>query len=861
MPTQTFISTKRSIKDARMRLRAGAFTFMVALVCLQSTLVAAQIDPTVATVTFDIPAQRADLALTQFAEQADLTLVFRVVEVRDKRANALKGNFSLEEGVRRLLKGTGLNPTFGSELVLKVAESTSAEPEGSKVAERGSVKSAMAGIAAILFGAAANGQSAGQDSGVSKLEEIVVTAQRRAENLQEIPLAITALDRERLQRAGITSPERLEFVAPNVTFAQSGADNRISIRGVSSTGIEVNADPVVGIFSDGIYQSRSSQALAGFVDMERVEILRGPQGTLYGRNTTAGSINLISRSPESEFGFSVEGVLGDFDHQGVRGHVNVPVSDSVAIRVAGLREKRDGWAENLLRGGDTNNDEDQSYVRGIALIDVSEEFQVTLRASYWDQGGQGSGFNAYKILGQQEAFDGAFNSSNPFAGFSTGLADPDGNPSDPYEFSNDIRARRDIEQAQMSLTLDYDFGGAAVTSISAYNKFNRFTRQDSDFSELDIFDVDVLQDVQTFTQELQLRSADSSAIDWVVGLFYLDDEVDELFVVRNLSEGFLTPILGPFLINRSGQATTSSLALFGQTTFSLGEQTRLTVGARWTSDDKDISVRNLGTEIDNSDDFSETTWRVALDHDLSDRALVYGYVASGFKSGGFNLNVDSAFDPETVVTAELGLKLSLPGSGFINIAGFYSDFDDLQVNSFDPETISSFLRNAAKAEVLGVEIEGELRHNDTWVLTGSLSYQDASYEDFVVDDPFAPGVNLVDLSGRSLPRAPDLSAKLALSRDIDLGDSGVLRPLVQFSYFGENYQTEFNQPLDRQSSYSKTDLRLFWESSDSRYNIQAFVTNLEDEAVLISGVYGPGSGLFANYSAPRTYGVRFGYTY
>jgi len=820
-----------------------------------------QDDQTAAIVTFDIPAQRADLALTVFAEQADLTLVFRVNEVRDKRANALRGRYSLEEGARLLLAGTGLNASFGSELVLKVVNSASVEPAGGDVVKDKVNKGVFAGIAAALFGAPAGAQQPEGAEGQGALEEIVVTAQRRAENLQEVPLAITALDRERLQRAGVTSPERLEFVAPNVTFAQSGADNRISIRGVSSTGIEVNADPVVGIFSDGIYQSRSSQALAGFVDMERVEVLRGPQGTLYGRNTTAGSINLISRAPEDEFGYGIEGVVGDFEHLGVRGHVNLPVSDRAALRFAGLHEKRDGWARNLFREGDTNNDEDQIYLRGTLRIDINDRSSLVLRASHWDQGGQGSGFNAYKILGQQESFDGPSNRTNPFESFSTGLADPGGNPSDPYEFSNDIEARRDIEQTQASVTLNYDFGGVSLTSISAFNSFDRFTRQDSDFSELDIFDVDVTQDVQTFTQELQLSSNGSGSADWVVGFFYLDDEVDELFVVRNLSEGFLTPILGPFLINRSGRATTSSLALFGQTSFAISDRTRLTLGGRWTSDDKDISVRNLGTEIDNTEDFSEMTWRLAIDHDLSDRTLAYGYVATGFKSGGFNLNVDSAFEPETVTTAELGLKLTLPGTGFVNIAAFYSDFDDLQVNSFDPETISSFLRNAAKAEVSGLEIEGELRQGGGWVLTGSLSYQDASYEDFIVDDPFAAGVNLVDLSGRSLPRAPELSAKLALSRDIDLGESGVLRPLLQSSYFGENYQTEFNQPLDRQSSYTKTDFRLFWESQNAKYSVELFVTNLEDEAVLISGVYGPGSGLFANYGAPRTYGVRFAYTY
>ncbi|MEM1261931.1 MAG: TonB-dependent receptor [Pseudomonadota bacterium] len=859
----SFTCTERPRKIVDSVWRRLAYVVAAVGLALLLATSTAQSSEATDVVQFDIPAQRADMALMAFAEQADLTLVFSVEEVRDKQANAVSGRFTLAQAANLLLDGTGLNATFGSELVLKVVDSAAAEPQGSDMNEKPEKRGILAGIAAALVGAGAGAQEASTDSQFA-LDEIVVTAQRREEGVQSIPLAVTALDRTRLTRAGVLSPDRLELLTPNLTFSQSGSSPRFSLRGVSATGAELNADPVVGVFVDGVYQSRTAQAMAGFVDLERVEVVRGPQGTLYGRNTTGGSINLISRKPSVEdYEFGMQATAGDFSHFNVRGFVNVPINDRVAFRFAGLHEVRDGWAENLNLPDDTNNDEDQNYFRGSLLVDVSERAELLFRANYWIQDGQGSGFNAYKVRGTALEFDGAFNFENNFAFFGTG-GDPGGNPSEPHEYSDNLPGVRDIEQLQLSMDFTYDFGSVTFKSITSLNEFDRFIFRDADYTEVDIFDVVLEDEVTTFTQEIQLASNETDPLSWVIGAFFLNDEIDENLVFGNGAESaFFVP--GSDFINRVGFLETDSIAVFGQATWTIKPSLRLTTGIRWTEDEKTFRIDSNGFpapfQTSGTVDFSDVTWRFALDYDLSEQTLLYGYIAKGFKSGGFNLTPNPAFDSETVITYELGAKHTIRDLGFLNFAAFFNDFDDLQVNSFDPDLNSSFVRNAATATSSGLEVEMELSPGDVWRLVGSVAYLNAEYDDFVVDNPLAAGVNLVSLAGRTPPRAPGYSAKLAVSRDFRLPNGSTLTPLVQLFYSDEYFQTEFNQELDRQDSFSRTDIRLFWQAENSQWSAEAFITNISDEDVLINGVYGPGNTMFANYGAPRTFGFRVGYNY
>lgn len=823
-----------------------------------------------------IPMLGAPEALSRLADETGYSLFYPTEDLKSVKANALHGVYTLVEALDILLKGTSLNAVVTEKSVIIVSVTPKSQQpieeitidRGSDMKKASNTKSIFTGLAAFLTAMTATVPAgAQQESGFNRfaLEEIIVTAQKREENLQEIPLSVSALDPARLKRSGINSPERLGFVVPNFTFSQPGSSPQFSLRGVSTTGIEINSDPVVAVFADGVYQSRSALAMAGFVDMERVEVVRGPQGTLYGRNTTGGSINLISKRPSTDgLEYGIQGFAGDFSHYGGRGFVNFPVSDKVAVRFAGLVEDRDGWAENLNISGDTNNDEDQVYVRGSVLAELSEQAELVFRASYWAQDGQGSGFNAYKVRGSQTVFDGAFNFNNDFAGFGAGGVDPGGNPSDPYDYSDNLPGSRDIEQAQISMDFTYDFDSIRFKSITAFNVFDRGMFRDADFLELDIFDVDLNDHVETFSQELQL-SGELERFSWVAGLYYLQDDVDEHIIFGWRGENLFGIPAGTPFIDRTGSIDTRSFAIFAQTNVAATDRLNFTMGGRWTHDQREFEVDTPTAAVFRSGDeeYSELTWRFAADYTITDNRLLFLSVTKGFKSGGINFANVPNFDNEIVIAYEAGVKQSFNG-GFANLSVFYNDFDDLQVTSFDPTLNSSFVRNAAAATIWGAELEAEFSPDEFWVITGSLAYLNATYDEFTADNPITPvGGDLVDLSGHHLPRSPEFTANIAVSRDFRIGGQFTLTPLVQFSYSSKYYQTEFNQVLDRQDDYTKTDVRLFLEHT-SGWSAEAFATNLEDEAVLIAGVYGPGipgATMFANYGAPRTFGVRIGYNY
>ena len=699
------------------------------------------------------------------------------------------------------------------------------------------------------------------DAASQGVADIVVTAQRREERLQSVPLAVSAITGSTLSERGVTDPSRLQFVTPSLSFTQAGADAIISIRGVSSSGVEVNSDPVLGVFVDGVYQSRNAQALNAFVDVARVEVLRGPQGTLYGRNTTAGNISIITNAPTNRFEGSGELLYGSYDRFLARGAVNLPVSDTFQLRFAGLRESRDGYAKNLFVPGDRRNDEDQWYVRGSARFAPSSDTEFVLRVSYWDQGGQGSGFNAYKIKGTQPDLAGPVINVNPIPGaFGASGIDPNGNPADPYQFASDTRARRDINQFAATFHASHDFGSVRLSSITAYNDFNRYTLEDSDFSELNILDVIVETGTKTFSQELQLASQGDSAFQWLGGVYFFDDRVDELFLVptgRDLSAP-LKAAFGPNLIDRTGIAKTRSYAVFGQGSYDFGDL-RLTVGGRYTWDKKKFSLRNDVTVpliVSDARTFKAPTFRVALDYQPTTRNLLYASVATGFKSGGFNVNGSPSYGNEKVTSYEIGSKNKFAdGRILLNLAAFWSDIRDQQVVSFDQASVSSFVVNAGRSRSRGVEAELQTVPIEGLNLNGSFAYVDSRYRRFPgATNPFT-GV-LVDLSGNRQPRAPRYTANVSASYDIDLGSAGTITPLAQVAFFGSSHLTEFNTPIDRQKAYSKTDLRLAWTTASKTLTAEAYVENLEDKSVLIAGIFGPAGGLFANYGAPRTYGGR-----
>ena len=500
--------------------------------------------------------------------------------------------------------------------------------------------------AADAAGVATNSVDTPPEAG--QIGDIVVTAQRREESLQRVPLSITAVSGEALKQANVTDINRIEQIAPGVRIGRSGSDARPAIRGVYTEAIGANSDPRIGFYIDDIYQSRTSQALAAFVDLERVEVQKGPQGTLYGRNSFGGNIAIYSATPKDTFSAGLDALYGRFNRFRTEGFINLPLTDGIALRVAGSYERQDGYVKNTSIGDDLG-DEDQGFVRGILRIaPAGSGLEVQLRGSYYRQGGNGISAFGYKSIGTLVApdlvrapggtitlpggrvltFAQGFNGqvfptvlgaavASPFnSRFRDGIADIGGADvgvpieRDPYRINFDAKVDRFTEQKQFSGLINYDFGPVRLRSITSYTDFESNRQSDNDFSSAPIAIDSNLTFVKTFTQELQLLSNDTtSPFQWILGGFYYDDKVEERFFSDNfpaypaatgtaLSTFGLSYLPGALAPNNTRITNirsdnfapvllkTKSYAGFAQASYTLFDKLRLTGGYRYTSDQK-----------------------------------------------------------------------------------------------------------------------------------------------------------------------------------------------------------------------------------------------------------------------------------
>jgi iron complex outermembrane receptor protein len=797
-----------------------------------------------------------------------------------------------------------------------------------------------------LSGAAMAQQAETAAAAESGIEEIVVTAQRVTQNLQDVPLAVTAVSGAALQNANITDATRLELVTPGLTIGRSGTDLRPAIRGVRTENVGANADPTVGFFIDGVYQSRPSQAMAGFVDMSRVEVLRGPQGTLFGRNTYGGAISLVTNAPTADLGGAFNVMYGRFDRIRADGHVNLPASEVVQFRLAAMWEQADGYVNNIGPGNDLG-DEDQFFIRPSVRIAPSDGFELIVRGAYWKQEGAGLAAFGFKSKGTlvDPALVSATNSGRSLGGrpiaintrLRDGVADLNGFDIgvpilDPYTINFDATSVRDNEMKSLTAEANIELGDYTLRSITGYVDWYSFRSTDNDFSPFPIAEDANLTDSDTFSQEFQLISPRGQTFEWIVGGYYFNDDIVETFF-NDQNNAFPaagspaaagppfqagTPTAGPFALVRADFMTpvevrTKSYAGFAQGTFNLSDQFAVTAGIRYTEDKKrytrrlisvpGVTLANIATapptaQANQRATFDKVTWRVAAEYKPSDDNLLYGSVSTGFTSGGFNGGTFTAggvtqalppFDPQTITAYEVGSKNRfLDGMLQLNASLFYNDLKGLQVQTQLPvagtTTVLSVTGNSGKARAYGGEVEAILRPTDAFTLGFNASILNAEYKTLFLNNPFpnpvlacpagaaiglpvgtlrcvtqtnGASVAQVDLGGARIPYSPKFTSNIYAMYDIETS-VGTFTPQLNFFYNSGFFNTDFNTALDKQGSYTKTDLRLSWSSLDEMLSAQIFVENLEDEAVNQRGVFGANQSLNANWAPPRTYGVKVG---
>ena len=458
------------------------------------------------------------------------------------------------------------------------------------------------------------------------IADIIVTAQRREENLQSVPISVSAFNNEQLKAQGTTDISRLEGLVPGFTFGRSGTDARPAIRGVRTEAIDVNADTTIGFFVDGVYQSRSSQATGGFVDVERVEIQRGPQGTLYGRNTFGGNISITTAQPSLKGYFGgADIIIGDNGKFRGDAYVNAPLSETLALRVAGSYEKSNGYVKNVNPLGSNLFDDDNRYVRATLLFEPSDAFSATLKYDYSKRGGAGGSAFGYKLVGtyfnvpnRAQLFNATLvNNLNTRAGNRDGVLDalpgstvatsdlgvPIFAAGNPYLIDTDQPTVLDLESNAWAANIAYDFGSVTLKSITGYNIFGAIRTQDSDFSGNQIAIDFQNTRAKTFSQEIQLLSSGTGPLTYALGGYYFKDKLTGIFIneqlpriIRNVTPNLnLAPASGGFYDER--RARTESLAGYAQASYAVSDQLKLTLGIRHTRDKKDFAFANANAVL------------------------------------------------------------------------------------------------------------------------------------------------------------------------------------------------------------------------------------------------------------------------
>jgi iron complex outermembrane receptor protein len=728
---------------------------------------------------------------------------------------------------------------------------------------------AMALGAGSLTLASADARAQQSGGAQAALEEVTVTARRREESLRDVPVAVSAFSGEDLEQRGATDITALQDTVPNLTLQVARGSNSTLIafiRGVGQQDPLWGFEPGVGLYVDDVYYARPQGAVLDLYDVERVEVLRGPQGTLYGRNTVGGAVKYITRRHGDEPAFDAKVALGNYSQRDLVLKGSAPLSDTFSVGGAVARLTRDGFGKNLNTGA-------EHYDKDVFAWRVSAEWRPTDRLSFR--------FAADDLQDDSNARHG--HREAPGAGLTAGeVVLPN-----LYDTRAGLGDKNKVGAEGFSLLAEYAVSEAlTLRYIGAKREGRTDTLIDFDTSPAPALDVPAYYEDEQTTHELQLVHA-GDRLSAVAGLYYLD----------GTAAGAFDTIVG--LVNlttaTSGKVDTESLAAFADVAFRFNDQWSMSVGGRYTQDDKTGTVYRqnftgirsplfgnaaavpglLRTNYTNSREFSEFTPRVSVTWEPSEAATVYASWGKGFKSGGFDMRGDAVlyadtvkgYDPEIVETIELGAKTSLlDGRVNLNAALFTSDYTDQQITSQFPlgTSVVSFVDNAGSSSIDGAELEGSIAFTDALSASFQVGYIDAKFEEFITFDP-TTGTrrNLADQ--RAFQNTPKVTAGLSLNWSISLNGGGAITVVPSWS-FRDDYQLfEVANPAIDQKSYSLVDLAATWTAGNGAWSVTAAGRNLTDERYRIGGYVfaGPVFGNVQNafYGPPRTYSVTVGYSF
>ena len=737
----------------------------------------------------------------------------------------------------------------------------------------------------ILLAGVAHAQTTDADAPVedevATMQAVVVTAQHRAESLQDVPIAVTALSSEALENQRITNALDLSNLAPGLRIASgdAAANPKIFIRGVGLADFNPSSSAGVGMYVDNVLYGSPLSQMSGFFDLERIEVLRGPQGTLYGRNTNGGAINVVSKGPTDEFTANASIDYGSYNRLNASFGVGGPiVKDLLSYRLAAMSLTDDGYTDNRTTGNDVNGS-DRWGVRGKLLFTPASNVEILGTASYFQNRGSA------RQIKHRSLFPAVAEAADPTTGlcasdmYSSGLCtDALGytdTSSDPYSIESNLEGEDQVDVVTTSVEATIGLGGMDLVSITAYQASDRDDIENTDASPLQMIEARYQSQQNQFTQELRLQSADNSPLTWVVGAYYLKDDLKDnssYDILRDLRPLYMSPS-NPLGISPNDSVAifgwpytqkTTSWAVFGQADYEINDKLTATVGLRWSEDKKEMDyasqVENgLATILTYQGEktFSDWSGRLGLTYQLTPETNIYAMYNRGYKSGGFfggqatSADQLEPYDNETLNAYEIGSKNELFNRrARLNLAAFYYDYQDQQVFAqvLRNGVTSQVLDNAASSTIYGAEME--LGATVTRNLDLSLN---ASYLHSEIDDYVSEGE---DYSGNVLQHAPEFSLTGTVNYSIELPNGSTL-----FTDWDANYRSKVyfnNTETARLSEGEKTLVngQVGWRTPDGILETGLFVKNAFDEEYLvgISNIDSLGVDLLS-YGEPRMVGA------
>lgn len=760
------------------------------------------------------------------------------------------------------------------------------------------MKSNVATLLAGLSGAALMvGPAYAQTAEDGAIADIIVTAQKKEESLQAVPISVSAVGGETLANMQVTTLQALQGSVPNVmidNFANTPNNAVFTIRGIGVIEPDPYAGNTVSIVVDGVPQFFSMGALLDTYDVDRVEILRGPQGTLFGANTTGGVVNVVTKRPTGEFGGNVKAMYGNWNRFDVSGSIEAPIAtDKASFKLAGIHTQRKGWVTNVWDGSDMGR-KNVDALRGQLYLTPTEDLRITFQGEYVSarngapvvvNGGQTGEGNAVPA--------GTFWNGSVLPMYTSPCATvgvPCVAPDKYFSGNNEVPDVSNMTTKFGIGTIEYDNTPLGdLTSITGYKKFKLFEYTDQDGTAKTNNATRRQTRGWQFSQELRSSFAAGDNLSGVAGVFYLKTHFDH-YQMYHLD--FAAPGLAQY--NKQNQGT-ESFSAFVQTYYDVTDALRLSGGIRWTHDKVNArstldygmnlpaltsdnfqvapGIGNLDTvahqiDVGGTKTWSNVGWKIGADYELADNQLLYASWARGFKSGGFTGRIgvpadgNAPYDPEKVDTFELGLKADFLNRRLrTNIAAFYTNYRDMQVAQiyFDPDTNvqGNRILNAAKSTIKGFELEVQAVPTSGLTLRGSLAYLDTAYKDFLYFDPVA--AISTQLKGAALQNAPKWASTLGLNYTYKMAGGSRIVADASWMYTAKKYYTAIlNTPRSTVQPTYYVDALLTWHSANDRYSIGLWGKNLLDKRYISTVYDSPGYMGLVGYAPPRQFGASLG---